>query len=251
MNKTDQYRKTLRNTADWKQYLLDNSSLPGPRANLELARAVAVEGSEDLFFELVKPTAGEAPVNDPREFLVFCGTLGLGTLTVQGNIQAIPTLKKLAADSRWRIREAVAMALQKYGAVYPDKLIVEMNAWSRGSFLEQRASIAALCEPSFLKERAHALETIQILNRVTESLVRDKQKNEEFRILRNGLAYCWSVAVAELPAKGQSEMEKWMTRTDPDVRWVMKENLKKTRLIRMNPAWTERWAQAVGHVPDD
>ena len=50
------------------------------------------------------------------------------------------------------------------------------------------------------------------------------------------------MAVAALPEAGKPLMEKWITRTDADIRWVMKENLKKTRLIRMGTAWTKKWA---------
>jgi hypothetical protein len=33
---------------------------------------------------------------------------------------------------------------------------------------------------------------------------------------------------------------------DPDVRWIMKENLKKERLKRLDPAWVERWHAVLG-----
>lgn len=39
MGKVDDYRKTLIKLSDWDSYLLEESCLPGPRANLELAEA--------------------------------------------------------------------------------------------------------------------------------------------------------------------------------------------------------------------
>jgi len=33
-----------------------------------------------------------------------------------------------------------------------------------------------------------------------------------------------------------------MASTDPDVRWIMKENLKKNRLLRMDADWVRRWS---------
>ena len=36
-------------------------------------------------------------------------------------------------------------------------------------------------------------------------------------------------------------MEKWLANPDPDVRWIMRENLKKNRLVRMDAAWVARW----------
>ena len=72
-------------------YLVAHSNLPGPRGNLELAYAFAdampgygAEGSERLWTLCLNMTAispGEAPVNDPREFVPFCGTLGSGSRT--------------------------------------------------------------------------------------------------------------------------------------------------------------------------
>ncbi len=36
-------------------------------------------------------------------------------------------------------------------------------------------------------------------------------------------------------------LERWLAHPDPDVRWVMKENLRKQRLSRMDAAWVGRW----------
>ena len=44
-------------------YLLENSGLPGPRGNLELAHAVAAEGSAALFERYRAYTPELAPVN--------------------------------------------------------------------------------------------------------------------------------------------------------------------------------------------
>ena len=49
MGKVESYRLVLRELGDWDDYLLNESKLPGPRANLELAFAVAIEGNEALF----------------------------------------------------------------------------------------------------------------------------------------------------------------------------------------------------------
>jgi len=38
-------------------------------------------------------------------------------------------------------------------------------------------------------------------------------------------------------------MEKWFYTDDKDIMWVMKENLKKNRIERIDPAWTKKWAE--------
>jgi hypothetical protein len=47
--------------------------------------------------------------------------------------------------------------------------------------------------------------------------------------------------VAALPGDGQKLMEKWFSSDDSDVLWVMKENLKKKRLVRMDEEWVQQW----------
>ena len=58
--------------------------------------------------------------------------------------------------------------------------------------------------------------------------------------MRKGLGYCWSVAVVAAPEAGKKLMEKWLADPDKDVRWIMQENLKKNRLLRLDAAWVER-----------
>jgi hypothetical protein len=49
------------------------------------------------------------------------------------------------------------------------------------------------------------------------------------------------VAVAALPDKGKKCMERWFSSVDKDIRWIMRENLKKNRLMRMDSNWTDFW----------
>jgi len=115
LSKVDSYRQQLRQVGDWDSFLLAESRLPGPRGNIELARAVAEEGEARLFWRYLHWGVDRAPVNTPPEFLAFCGTLGLGRLLVDGDVKALTALRSQASDPRWRIREAVAMALQRWG----------------------------------------------------------------------------------------------------------------------------------------
>lgn len=242
MSKTEHYRTRLREMEHWDSYLLGESGLPGPRGNLELAQVVADEGSADLFWRYATYTSDIAPVNSPYEFLAFCGIVGLGRLAAEGNRDLLPTLRLHASDPRWRIREAVAMALQRLGDVDMQALVVEMDCWSRGTPLEQRAAAAAICEPRLLRKSQHALAALKILDEITASILHAESRGDEaFLALRKGLGYCWSVAVAALPAAGMAAMEKWLVADDKDVRWIMRENLKKDRLARMDAGWVDRW----------
>lgn len=247
MSKTERYRETLRALGNWDAFLLEESGLPGRRANIELARAVAEEGQEQLFCRYLLFDAAKVPTGSPQEFLPFCGVLGLGRLLAEGKMEVLVTLRQCASDPRWRIREAVAMASQRLGAVDMDRLLHEMEGWSQGNLLERRAAAAALCEPSLLEEEKHAKEVLKILDRITASvpMVEDR-KCDEFKALRKGLGYCWSVAVAGTPEEGKQAMEKWFSSDDKDVVWIMKENLRKRRLARMDAAWAEEWKARLG-----
>lgn len=240
--KIEAYRAKLRELADWEPFLLSESGLPGPRGNLELAQAVADVGNEALFRRLLTFDPTQAPTNSPYEFLAFCGVVGLGKLLSQGQDEVLPLLRQYAADPRWRIREAVAMALQRWAEKDMDALIQAMNAWSAGNLLEQRAAAAALCEPKLLVEEKQIVAVLQILDEITASILRlEQRKSAEFQALKKGLAYCWSVAVAAGPKAGQPLMEKWLTSDDKDIRWIMKENLQKNRLVRIDSAWVTMW----------
>jgi hypothetical protein len=241
------YRERLRALKDWDAYLRAESGLPGPRGNLELAQAAADEGDEATFRRYLGCTADLAPVNSPDEFLAFCGAVGLGRLLAEGRLDLLPDLRRCASDPRWRMREGVAMALQRWGGVDMDALLAAMAEWAAGTPLEQRAAAAAVCEPRLLKQEGHARAALEILDAITGAAHRSgTRRGEEFLALKKGLGYCWSVAAAALPAEGKKLMEAWMVVDDPDVRWIMKENLKKERLKRLDPAWVERWHAVLG-----
>lgn len=247
MTKIDTYRQTLRSIDDWEPYLLAESGLPGPRGNIELAQAVADEGDEPCFLHLLSFNAANAPTNTPQEFLAFCGVIGLGRLVADGRRDLLPALRHHANDPRWRMREGVAMALQRWGRVDMRGLLVEMDVWSRGSLLEQRAAAAALCEPALLGNAADAERTLQILDAVTLSVEQaEDRRSVAFQALRKGLAYCWSVAVAALPETGKPLMERWLISEDRDVRWIMRQNLQKQRLVRIDSAWVAAWLARLG-----
>ena len=240
MLEVDRYRQLLRNTADWPSLLRRESNLPGPRGNLELAQAVAEEGAEDLLRWLAAFGPDHAPTNTPDEFLAFCGVLGLGRLLVEGDRDVLATLRAHANDPRWRLREAVATALQRYGDADMDALASEMETWSEGTWLEKRAYAAALCEPRLLVAGEDVARVLGILDRVTASLVEaTDRRSSEFLALRKGLGYCWSVAVAALPDVGKPMMARWFQSDNRDVRWIMRQNLKKKRLARMDARWVE------------
>lgn len=249
LNKIGSYEVELVNISpkQWDLFLKEHSNLPGPRVNLELAKAFARIGTLMDFKKYMQLGLEEAPQNTPDEFLVFCGVLGYGQyLSKYHDRGLLKQLKSKANDPRWRIREAVAMALQSIGRKNISRLVEYANDWANGTYMEQRAAIAALCEPELLSNREISLKALELLDWVTASMLeKDEQQDEGYDVLQKGLSYCWSVAVAALPEKGKPMMERWMKEKHPEVNKIMRENLKKRQLSNLDPEWTDKWLQEV------
>jgi hypothetical protein len=237
MTKVEEYRRTLQSLQDWVPFLMRNSGLPGPRGNLELAYAVAEEGDEKHFNHFQTYHAEE---NTPEVFVVFCGIVGLGKLAAH-QPDLFNRLREYASDPRWRIREAVATGLQLAGDQDMDRLLLEMKRWAEGNWYEKRAAAAALAEPRLLKNPKHAKQVLQVLDKLTKSMeANENSRDDAFQVLRKAMGYCWSVAVVALPDFGKPLMEKWLNSPDKDIRWVMKENLKKNRLVKIDQDWVKK-----------
>jgi hypothetical protein len=239
MAKVEEYRQALRALPEWEPFLLEHSGLPGPRGNLELAAAVADLADEATLQRWAALGPDEAPFGSADEFLPVCGVVGLGRLLAQGDRSLLEELRRHASDPRWRIREAVAIALQRFGDSDFPALLEEMQAWASGTPLERRAAVAALCEPRLISRPESAREVLALLERVTAELPSLDRQDEGFKTLRQALGYTWSVAIVALPDEGKPRFENLLASEDTDIRWLVRENLRKKRLERMDPRWVE------------
>jgi hypothetical protein len=240
MSKTEIYRHKLSGLKNWIPYLRKNSGLPGPRGNLELAHAVALEANRSQIEECVSTPFETARENTPGVFVLFCGLLGLGILASQGDFEQLTRLRRFASDPRWRVREGVATALQLVGDQNMVLLIKQMRVWSQGNWYEKRAAAAALAEPRLLNNSRQAIQVMVILDSITKAIASaGSPTDDSFRTCRQAMGYCWSVAVAAFPTGGKPLMEKWSRVQNSDVRWIMKQNLQKNRLIKMDSVWVE------------
>jgi hypothetical protein len=241
MSRRDEEAAAYRAAPDPEAYLRDHSGLPGPRGNLELIDVASAATDRALLERWAELDPDAAPENTAAVFLVCVGTVGLGRMVGAGDRSLVPALERLANDPRWRVREAVAMALQAWGDVDVDGLLEEMERWASGTPLEGRAAMAALCEPRLLGSESTVAGTLAILDRLTLS-VRDAPGagSTAVRVLRQALGYGWSVAIAADTALGLPIFERWLADPNQDVRWIVRENLAKARLGRAAPDWVER-----------
>jgi hypothetical protein len=242
----DRHRQALRRAEDPRAYLLSVSGLPGPRGNLEAVRAAAEELGEEPLLAWARLPPEQAPGDAPEVILVVAGLVGAGRLAAEGRADLLPVVRAAAGDPRWRVREGVAMAVQRLGEADPGRALDIAEGWLSGTPLERRAAVAAAAEPRLLREPADARRAIALVDAATASLAAEPDRRRgDVRTLRKALAYAWSVVVAAEPQAGRPAMERWLASHDPDVRWVMRQNLGKARLERADPEWTARWRAAV------
>jgi hypothetical protein len=228
VGKVDDHRAVLRGLLDWLPYLAANSGLPGPRANLELVAACADEA------DLIQ---AERLIATGDEFATVCGLVALGRLLGQGDGRQAEVLHRYATDDRWRVREGVAMGLQRAGDDDLDRAFTIAEAWAADTDpLVRRAAVAAVCEPRLLGDPVFARRTLELLTRVTTELARSPLADRRapgLRTLRRALGYGWSVAVAAFPSEGLVAFARLGASDDPDVAWIVRENRKRNRLKRL------------------
>ncbi len=207
---------------EWPAFLRANSGLPGPRANLELAQAAADTADEAALRQWL--ASGD-------EYLALCGAIGIGRLAAEGRTDLWPLLREAATDASWRVREGVAMGLQRVGDADAGRVLDEVDSWVDGPPLLRRAAVAGICEPRLVGDAETATRALALLDRVTGSLLAEPdRRSADVRTLRQALGYCWSVVVAAHPEAGAPVFAALAAVDDPDARWIVKENLTKKRL---------------------
>ncbi|MFX0170225.1 MAG: hypothetical protein ACFE89_12865 [Candidatus Hodarchaeota archaeon] len=215
-----------------EKFITENSNLPGPRGNLELAFALA-EIYEDLnvLLKWINVTEDQADVNDPKSFLAFCAAVCLGKLyTKKKDKKIIVILKQSANDGRWRMREAVAFGFQKIGEDDFNELKTIFSEWiKKSNNLEKRAILVSLAHPRFLTE-----ERAKFCFEITDVVLTQMDKGTHFDVLKKGLDFTISVFVAANPKLGFNFIRKWVGK-DEVINKILKKNLEKTRLLKRHP----------------
>lgn len=233
MTRIDSERAQYLAATDRVAYLRANSHLPGPRSNLELLAAAAEEVDRPWAYEWAAASIGADPTD---VFVISVALVALGRFAAAGKAGAEEGLRRRAADDEWRIRESVAIGLQRLGDDRPDELARITAEWSRGDDpLVARAAVAAVAEPRLLRSPAAVEAALDVLDSATSLLERSMdRRSEPVRVLRQALGYAWSVVIAADPVRGWPRFVEWSKHGDADIDWVVRENLKKNRLQRLD-----------------
>jgi hypothetical protein len=233
--------------------LVTGSSLPGPHANLELARAFAdavreyaVADEDDrkvlwnLCVELASLSPEDAPTGDPHEFLSVCGVRGIaaiGSAIPEYAEMALEHLQDASLDPRWRVREAVTMGVHDLIAAWPAETLIELEGWVEGgTWLTMRAAATGIAEPDLLAEPTLAEAALRLHRKILIRVyMAGERETEAFLALRKALGYTLGRIVAALPGIGFEYLRQLATLDDPDVRWIVLENLEGDALQGQYP----------------
>ncbi|HVH45735.1 MAG TPA: hypothetical protein VM925_25450 [Labilithrix sp.] len=153
------------NTADLFRQLELQSGLPGPRMNMNLGIAFSQEcaalgpKADDLAYAMANLPPDEARGASGKEFLSVCGVLAVGARAAVAKENAIRDralvlLEEKADDPRFRVRDAVPLALAMLGGKMKGDLAERVESWM-DRYFHATAVIRALSEPVWLETFAH------------------------------------------------------------------------------------------------
>lgn len=253
----------LRDAGALEAVLEQHSDLRGSRMNTPMIDSLAamvaqtaaqpdppVDALETLLDRWAAITPDDAPVNHPREILPAAAAAAYGQVALARPDwwdDEIAKLRRGAADTRWRVRDTVTKAMQRLLKADWSRASATLVEWlDDPSLYVVRAVAAALAEPRFYKDRDHpqqaahrAEQAVTLLSAAASRLMdvpAAGRKADDARCLRQALGYSISVATVGAPDTGFALLERLAASGDSDARWIVLENLKKTRL---NP-WLER-----------
>jgi hypothetical protein len=230
-------------------YLRENGRLPGARANMELANdvsyllAASVSRHPDTVRFLTNYfTNGDTRKvvgNTPAEFVMICGIVASGACAaVQPGwrMETFEMLRRYACSSHVRVRRGVATAYQHLLAAAPDQTSEQlMYLASEGNYWQQCAAITTIAEEALLYMPDVLSTALQLQHIILERLHNaplDVRKGEDFRALKRTLGFTLSVITASAPEQGFALMRLCATWNDPDITWILRENLNKKRLAK-------------------
>lgn len=239
-NQNTEKHNSQRNQSFSIDYLRRKSGLPGPRANLGLMYSFARKASMDDIYACLLVNSKEQ--KDPQdEFVLMCGIVGYCFQKRKEYAEVLAEIRPFASSPSWRIREAVAIGIQEMVDNNLPEIMNLLETWVNGTYFENRAVVAALCEPKLLKNEEDIRRIFRIVKKITMKflLINGKLTNEQ-ESLRKTLGYAWSILIAASPVDGRPEFEKLATNTNQHIQWIVRENLRKNRLLEMDKLWVEK-----------
>ncbi len=211
----------------------------GPRGNLELIAALAAFADERVLMRWSEMSPTEAPGDQPAVVLVCAGVVGLGRF-VLGRPDILALLHERARDPAGGCVRPWPWHFQDAGRADPAVVVDLLGPWVTDPHpLVQRAVVAALCEPALLRE-----PTVAIAGR-GGAWTRSRTRSWPARTVVHRTSGCCARRSATAgaspssaaPVVGTTTFDRWIAIDDPDVRWIVRENIRKARLRSLEAAW--------------
>jgi hypothetical protein len=211
--------------------LARGSRLPGNRPNLDLAKefadAAAGLGERALPLAIAMATihADEAPGGTALEFLPMCGVLALGALAAASDDRArekpMATIHDAAEDLRFRVRDAVPLAVTRVGAKHPEWTLRNLASWMDG-FFHSAAVLRALSQPELLhavKSHEELVQRLEDALALAENAPRAAARYPGFKALLDALVSSIPPIATRFPAPVLDVLERFAGATkDPVLR---------------------------------
>ena len=231
-----------------EDYLLLNSNLPSPRANLELAKEFSIffdnkdiqEGFWDLLVNWIKIDESKLEDNSPLVYLIFLSLEAYGHIIVWLNkierIKYFKIYEEKMNSKLWRVREACVIGLQDFWEKKYSDLIEYFNElYPKANRYERRAIFATLAHPQILIEKEVSDFALDITDKELveiSNFSKDTLKIDSTKTLMKSMEYVISVFTVFNPHRWFEIMEKYLEEWNPIVVKIIKKNLEKNRLKR-------------------
>lgn len=236
--------------------LVKHSRLPGTRPNLELAEAFAAScasrgaRSDALVTAMVRLDADHAPGATELEFLPICGVYAAGfrAASDRGATKMLMLLHDAAEDLRFRVRDAVVVALAKVGAVRGDELVAQVHDWMDG-FFHAAAVLRALAGAAWLTridDASGACELLDAAFRTLDGAARSASRYPGFKALVEAFRAAPAPLALRFGAPVLAVLENFASCKDPDLRALVRESIKDPKLTARFPDDMARLRAAYG-----
>lgn len=218
------------------------SGLPGPRPNLGVALAFANECAtrgalaDALVSEMASLDADRTPGDTELEILPMCGVLALGARGATDDRalrRSLSKLHDLADDLRFRVREAVPMALARIGEARGDALVPELAPWMDG-FFHATAVLLALGMPDFfnkLHDPGPVVQRLEDAFTLAKDAPRAAARYPGYKALLEALSTVPNALALRFGVPVFDALVRFSTVKDPPLRATIEKSVAGARLL--------------------
>jgi len=215
------------------------SGLPGTRLNMGMVEAFATEAAalgkrgDTMLEKMLLLDADFAPGGSAFEAVPVCAVFALGTKgrDAKARPHALNLLHAACDDLRFRVRDAVPLALARIGEVAGDELVGEVGPFMDGYF-HAAAVLLALAQSGFLDATK---DGAGVVARLHEAFVLVKDANRSasrypgHKALMEALLSVPPRIARRYPSLVVDEIDTWATAKDPALRTIALGVAKKLR----------------------